>query len=214
MKTIVSRMILVSLLAATMPLMSAPSDAEAAAQLRAAGAQAPDTFRFEITTMRARVGVALQKLQLLQKNDADLPALFKDYRADVTEMAKLGTQTASRAEEMKKQDMAFFRAWEQRADTILDPEIQKLATGRYDRRLKSYRKMVASMEEVRLEFVPFLDSLRDIEKLLASDLSRNSIQSVQKFFRAVRLKGADLEDDLYDVIVEEGRVAAEFGRYQ
>jgi hypothetical protein len=213
MKIAIPRVILLSLLAATMPLMGATPDEPASAR-RGAEARTPDKFRFEISTMRARIGISLAKLQLLQKEDTDLQAVFKEYRGEVAEMTKLAKQTAGRADEMKKQDRAFFRAWEARADTIQDPDIRKLAKDRYDRRMKSYRKMVASMNEAQNAFVPFLASLQDIQKLLESDLSRNSVQSAQKFFRAVRLQGADLQNELYDVLIEEGRISDEFGRYQ
>jgi hypothetical protein len=213
MKTKLRRTMLVSFLAATMPLLSATPDEQAAAH-RAAEAKPTDKFRFEISTMRACINSALNKLQWLQKDDADLPAVFKDYRRDLAEMPALAKQTAKRADEMKTLDLAFFRAWEERTDKIQDPDLRKLAQSRYDRRMKSYRKMLTSMDEARTAFDPFLASLQDIQKLLERDLSRNTVQSAGKLFRAVGLKGTDLENDLYDVLIEEGRVSAEFGRYQ
>jgi len=213
MKTTVPRITFFSLLAAALPLLSATPDDPIAAPPTPAAASS-NVFRFEVSTMRARIGLALNKLQLLQKDNADLPAVFKDYRGEVAEMAKLAQQTAERAAEMKKEDLAFFRLWEQRTDAIHDPDIQKLAKNRYDRRLKSYRKMVSAMDEARNEFGPFLTSLQDIQKLLESDLSPNSVQSAQKFFRAINLKATDLQNDLYDVLIEETRVSTEIGLYQ
>jgi hypothetical protein len=213
MKITVPRMIWVNLLGVTMPLMSAPADAPPSAP-RAVDATLADKFRFEISTMRARVGLAVNKLQSLQKDNADLPAVFKEYRGEVTAMTRLAEETAVRADEMKKLDMAFFHAWEQRVTTIQDPEIRELAKSRYDRRLKSYRRMVASMNEAQKAFVPFLASLQDIQKLLENDLTPSTVRSARKLFKAVHLKGADLQDELYDVLIEEGRISEEFGRYQ
>jgi Protein of unknown function (DUF2959) len=89
----------------------------------------------------------------LQEDDADLQALFKDYSDDVSKLAK---QTAMRADEMEKKDMAFFRTWQEQIAEIQDPDIQKLAKRRHDKRMKSYRKMTASMSEAQIAFVPFL----------------------------------------------------------
>jgi len=211
MKTIVTRIIWANLLAAALPLWSATLEEPLTPEQAIVSS---NVFHFEVSTMRARIGLTLNKLRLLQKEHADLPAVFKDYCGEVAEMAKLAKQTAERAYEMKKEDLAFFRTWEQRTDAIQDPDIQKLAKSRYDRRLKSYRKMVAAMAEARSEFVPFLTSLQDIQKLLESDLNRNTIQSAHKFFKAIHLKGTDLENDLYDVLIEEARVSIEIGLYQ
>ena len=213
MKITLVRMVLMIPLATAAPLLGAPA-AEAPAAPRATAAQPADLFRFEISTMRARVGLALEKLQGLQKDGADLPVLFKDYRDEVVEMAALAKKIAARAQEMKKADLAFFRAWEAQVDTIQDADVQKLAKDRYDRRVRSYRRMVTSMDEARNSFFPFLTSLEDLEKLLVNDLKRSTIQSAHKFFRATSLKGTDLLNDLYDVLIEEGRICDEFVRYQ
>lgn len=215
-QTIIPRLIWVSLLAATLPLVSAAADVPPPAPPAGEAHQPPppDRFRWEITTMRARVGLVLNKLQALQKEEANLSVVFKEYTGEVTEMAKVAPEIAARANAMKQLDLTFFRAWEERTGTIQDPDLRKLAQNRYERRLKSYRKMITAMDEARQAFGPFLASVQDIGKLLESDLSRKSVQSAAKFFREVNLKGTDLENELYDVIIEESRVSAEFGRYQ
>ena len=213
MKATLPHMILLSLLAVTMPLAGA-SDKKNVAQMAGVTTNSINEFRLDISQMRARIQNTLNQLQSLQKEGTDLRAEFEKYRIEVARMEELSKQTAERADEMMKKKAAFFDAWEYQVNAIQDEEIRTLARKRQARREKSYLKMVASMAETKQAFVPFLATLQDIKKLLGSELTRDSVKSAKKIIREVKLEGADLENELYDLLVEVGHLYDEFRQYR
>jgi septal ring factor EnvC (AmiA/AmiB activator) len=213
MKAKLPYIILVSLLAATMPLAGA-SDNKNVAQMAGDTTNSINEFRFEISQMRVRIQNTLNQLQSLQKEGADLRAEFEKYGIEVAKMEELSGQTAQRADEMMKKRAAFFDAWERQVNAIQDEEIQTLARKRQARREKSYLRMVTSMAEAKKAFVPFLTTLKDIKKLLGDELTRDSVTSAKKILREVNLEGADLENEMYDLLIEVGRIYDEFRQYR
>ena len=205
--------LLVSLLAATLPLAEA-SDKKNVAQMAGDATNSINEFRFEISQMRARIQNTLNQLLAVQKAGTDLRAEFEKYGAEVAKMEELSKQTAERADEMMKKKVAFFEAWERQVNAIQDEEIQTLAGKRQARREKSYLKMVTSMAETKKAFVPFLATLKDIQKLLGSELTGDSVKSAKKIIREVNLEGADLENELYDLLIEVGHISDEFRQYR
>ena len=213
MKASLSHLILVSLLAVTVPLATA-ADKNNVAQKAGDTTNSVNEFRFEISQMRARIQNTLRQLQSVQKEGTDLRAEFEKYVTEVAKMEELSKETAERADEMMKKKVAFFESWERQLNAIQDEEIQALAKKRQARREKSYLKMVASMAETKKAFVPFLATLKDIKKLLGSELTRDSVKSAKKIIREVNFEGADLENELYDLLIEVGHIYDEFRRYR
>jgi septal ring factor EnvC (AmiA/AmiB activator) len=213
MKATLPHILLVTLLAVTMPLAGA-SDTKNVAQMAGDTTNSINEFRFEISQMRTRIQNTLRQLQTVQKEGTDLREEFDKYVTEVAKMEELSKQTAERADEMMKKKVAFFESWERQLNAIQDEEIQTLARKRQARREKSYLKMVASMAETKKAFVPFLATLKDIKKLLGSELTRDSVKSAKKIIREVNFEGADLENELYDLLIEVGHISDELRQYQ
>jgi replication initiation and membrane attachment protein DnaB len=202
-----------ALLVAATPLMAGLAE-DSSAQ-RAAQAEAKmEAFRFEVGVMRAQISSILRQLQLLQKDGTDLRAAFAKYLADLDTMDILVKQTADRADQMKTNAEAFFLSWEQQVASIQNEEVRQIAKDRYERRRKSYSKISTSMDETRKALVPYVSLLKDTKKLLEIELSPGSIKSAKKIIAEATWKGADIEEELYNVLVELDRLARELGRYK
>lgn len=201
------------LFAAAMPLLSGL--AEDSSVQRATEAEVKtDAFRFEVASMRAQVSSTLRQLQLLQKDGSDLRLAFDQYCADLDKMDKVAKQAADRAGKMETNSSAFFQNWEQQVGLIQNKEIRQVAQERYNRRKQSYAKIVTSMDETRKAVTPFVSLLKDIKKLLEIELNQGSIRSANKILAEAKWKGADVEEELYNTIVELDRLSTEFGRYR
>src|SRR4030095_8058258 len=98
--------------------------------------------------------------------------------------------------------------------SISNAEIRDQAQKRYNKRVKSYNKIIKTMTEARDQTKPFLSDLNDVKKLLDSELSRESVKSAANLIKQANWHGEDVVESLKDVETELDRVSAELAKYK
>jgi septal ring factor EnvC (AmiA/AmiB activator) len=166
------------------------------------------------TKIRNQVGLTLEELNRLQVDSVELRPQFERFTAELVKMEDQAKMARDRAGSMSEKGEAFFNAWEGQIKTIANEDIRNQAQKRYDKRLKSYDKIVKAMLEARDELVPFLSDLNDIKKLLDSELSSGSVKAAKQTIKTANWHGSDVADSLKDVESELDRVSAELAKYK
>ena len=173
-----------------------------------------EALRLESVTVRRQVEVSVYELNRLQSENVDLREQFEKFKTELTRMEEQAKVVRARVESMGKEGQAFFKAWEDQIASISNPKIQDLAKDRYNKRQKSYKKILAAMTDARDLAQPFLSDLKDVRTLLDSELTRGSVKSAEKLMKRANYVGNDVVEALKDVETELDRVAAELNRYE
>jgi septal ring factor EnvC (AmiA/AmiB activator) len=173
-----------------------------------------EALRVEAAGVRRQVGMTLEALNRMQSESVDLREQFKQFTDALAKMEAQAKVARERAETMGKEGQAFFKAWEEQIGSIGNPEVRELAKSRYDKRTKSYQKIIVSMTEVREVAKPFMSDLNDIKTLLGSELSRETVTSAKKLIQQADLRGGDVWDALVDVETQLDRVGGELAKYK
>lgn len=201
---------LVGVALAPMPQARAAESAERAQETKAR----IDAARTEVAKIRNQVGLTLEELNRLSKENVDLRTQFQLYTRELGQMEEQANVVRLRALTMRDKGKAYFQAWEDSIASIANEDIRAQAQKRYDKRLKSYNKIVKAMTDARDELIPFMSDLNDLKKLLDSELSRESVKSAKSLIRSANWHGEDVVESLKDVETELDRVSAELAKYQ
>jgi chromosome segregation ATPase len=173
-----------------------------------------EALRLESVTVRRQVEVSVYELNRLQSENVELREQFEKFKSELGRMEEQAKVVRARVESMGKEGQAFFKSWEDQIGSISNPKIQELAKDRYNKRQKSYKKILAAMTEARDQAQPFLSDLKDVRTLLDSELTRGSVKSSEKLIKRANYVGSDVVEALKDVETELDRVAAELNRYE
>jgi hypothetical protein len=173
-----------------------------------------DTTRTEVAKIRTQVALTLEELNRLQKDSVELRPQFEKYAKELAKMEEQAKIARDRVLSMEAKGLAFFKAWEDQIQTISNADIRNQAQKRYDKRVKSYNKIVKAMTDARDELKPFVSDLNDVRKMLDSELSRSSVASAKNLIRQANWHGEDVVESLKDVETELDRVSAELAKYK
>lgn len=204
-----------TLLAALLALTSVPGVFAAESGERAQETKAKlDASRAEVAKIRNQVGLTLEELNRLKKSNMELRPQLEKYGKELAKMEAEALVTRDRVISMENKGMSYFQAWEDEIKTISNEDIRKQAQGRYNKRVKSYNKIVKAMMAARDELKPFMSDLNDVKKLLDSELSRESVKSADKLIKQANWHGEDVVESLKDVETELDRVSTELAKYK
>lgn len=211
MRTMIKAATVAALLALTSTLAVRAADSgEQAKETRAK----LDATRAETAKIRNQVGLTLEELNRLQLPNVDLRPQLDKYAAQLAKMEEQALIARERVISMEKKGKAYFQAWEDQINSIASADIREQAQKRYNKRVKSYNKIIKAMTEARDELVPFMSNLNDVKKLLDSELSRESVKSAKSTIRSANWHGEDVVNSLKDVENELDRVSAELAKYK
>ena len=194
-------------------LAAATRAAESADQAKEARAKI-DAMREGTAKIRNQVGLTLEELNRMQTPSIDLRAQLDKYTAELAKMEDNAKTARERVMSMHEKGNAYFQAWEDQINSIANADIRDQAKKRYEKRVKSYNKIIKAMTEARDELVPFMSDLNDIKKLLDAELSRESVKSAKNLLKNANWHGTDVVDELKDVETELDRVSAELAKYK
>ena len=195
---------------ATMPGALAADSGEQAQETKAR----LDAARSEVAKIRNQVGLTLEELNRMQKASVELRPQLDKYSAELLKMEEQARMARARAMSMSEKGQAYFQAWEDTINSIANEDIRKQAQKRYEKRVKSYNKIVKAMLAGRDELQPFMSNLNDLKKLFDSELSRESVKSGKDLIRQANRHGDAVIKSLKAVESELDRVSAELAKYQ
>jgi septal ring factor EnvC (AmiA/AmiB activator) len=213
MKTSTRRIALAALLALAMTPtagLRAADSAERAGETK----EKIEALRTESAKIRNQTLLTMESLKRMNVKGIELRPQFEKFKAELVKMEEQAKVTRDRADSMRSKGAASFQEWEKEVQAINNPDIRKEAEKRYDKRKKSYDKILKAMQEARAEMVPFMSDLNDIRKLLESELTESTVASTKSTIRSADWHGEDVRESLTDVEKELDRVAADLAKYR
>ena len=201
---------LLALALAPMPRALAAESAERAQETKAR----IDATRAEVAKIRNQIGLTLEELNRLRKDNVELRTQFQLYARELVKMEEQAAVARERALKMGEKGQAYFASWEETIKSITNRDIRDQAQKRYNKRVKSYNKIIKAMSDARDELKPFMSDLNDVKKLLDSELSRESVKSAANLVKQANWHGEDVVESLKDVETELDRVSAELAKYE
>jgi chromosome segregation ATPase len=173
-----------------------------------------EALRVESAKVRNQIVLTMESLKRLNVKGVELRPQFEKFKAELVKMEEQAKIASNRAESMKAKGEAAFQAWEQEVKAINNADIRKEAEKRYEKRKKSYDKILNAMGEAKEELAPFMSDLNDIRKLLESELTESTVAATKGTIRSADWHGEDVRDSLADVEKELDRVAADLAKYK
>ena len=171
-------------------------------------------LRVESAKIRNQITLTMEALKRMNVKGVELRPQFEKFKAELVNMEEQAKVARDRAQTMQENGAAAFQEWEKEVKTINNADIRKAAENRYEKRKKSYDKILNAMQEAREELVPFMSDLNDIRKLLESELTTDTVAATKSTIRSADWHGEDVRDSLTDVEKELDRVAADLAKYQ
>ena len=205
--------ILASVIALAMASASGAFAAESA-ERAAAAREKIQALRSESAKVRNQIALTLAELNRLKVEGVDLRPQFDKFKDELAKMDEQAKVTRERANSMMQQGNEAFATWEKEVQAIQNADIRAEAQKRYEKRKKSYDRIIKAMAEARDQLVPFLSDMHDISKLLESELNSNTVASSASLIKKVNWNGSDASEELEDVEKELDRVAAELAKYK
>jgi len=173
-----------------------------------------EALRSESAKVRNQITLTLEELSRITVKGIELRPQFEKYKAELLKMEAEAKTARDRADSMQAKGQEAFQAWEKEVEAIQNADIRKEAQKRYDKRKKSYDRIIASMLDAKQELVPFMSDLNDIRKLLDSELTTSTVNSTKGTIKQANWHGEDVRNSLQDVEKELDRVAADLAKYQ
>ena len=173
-----------------------------------------DAARAESAKIRNQIGLTLEELNRLRKDSIELRPQFQKYAAELVKMEEQAQVARNRVLQMSEKGQAYFASWEDTIKSIANKDIREQAQKRYNKRAKSYGKIVKSMMDARDELQPFMSDLNDVKKLLDSELSRESVKSASNLIKQANWHGEDVTESLKNAESKLDRISAELAKYE
>jgi DUF2959 family protein len=108
---------------------------------------------------------------------ADPRALFNQYSAEVGKVAGSRAAMSSAGSSVRQAMDAHFAAWEKDANAMQNPEIREASMKRRDEARSKMGAVEPALAKAGSAFDAYVANLKDIEKLLATDLSPGGISA-------------------------------------
>jgi len=173
-----------------------------------------EALRIESAKVRNQILLTMESLKRMNVKGVELRPQFEKFKVELVKMEIQARVARDRADSMREKGADSFQEWEREVQAINNPDIRKEAEKRFDKRKKSYEKIVKAMQEAKAELVPFMSDLNDIRKLLDSELTDATVAGTKNTIKSADWHGEDVRESLTDVEKELDRVAADLAKYK
>ena len=106
-----------------------------------------EELRVECAKVRNQVLLTMESLKRMNVKGVELRPQFEKFKAELVTMEEQAKVTRARADAMKEKGQAAFAAWEKEVQAINNADIRKEAEKRFDKRKKSYDKIIKAIWE-------------------------------------------------------------------
>jgi chromosome segregation ATPase len=150
------------------------------------------------------VNTALSKLQA----GGNLDQSFKQYTAAVKDVQAAGQRARERAQAWRDNSRQYVAKWEKEMEQVSSPELRAGAAARRQRVKDNFEDVVTSGRSVREAYQPYLKSLQDIQRALASDLNPAGVAAAAPAMDKAKADGAALNERLDALIAKLDTISA------
>lgn len=121
---------------------------------------------------------------LTKQKEGDLRPAFNNFSAEIPRTEAAADSTRTRARWMSSDGLKYFADWQNTINGIANTSLQKKAQKRLDKVKASYDKVEASLQTAGEKFNPFLSDLKDIQKILSTDVTAGGVKAIKGTVRS------------------------------
>ena len=164
----------------------------------------------EIRKMIVQIDVTAASLDsLVSAGQPDLKKSFDSYSKNLTHLESEGKKVIKRTEEMKARNNEYFAEWEKQGESFTNPEIRELSAERRIKLAEIYARVPAAGAGINRTYQTYLTDLKEIQKYLSTDLTRNGVDAIAPVAQKSVQHLADLKLSLNPVIIALDEIKAE-----
>lgn len=147
-----------------------------------------------------QLDAALAALEELVKKPApDLTTQFKTYTKHLGELEKTANEVSALAAKMAERGKAYFAEWDTQIAAVQNESIRERSAERRKTVEAGLGKLQEEYGEVKGEFKPLLDNLRDIRTVLNADLTMDGLKMVKGTVEDVADDAEDVKESLQEL---------------
>ena len=170
-----------------------------------------DALKTNAETLKSEASAAASSLaDLVAKADTDPKPAFDKYTKDAKAVESSYNAAATRLADVRTEAGKLFKAWEERAKTITDPDLQKRSEERRENLRKSLEEVGSTTQGALDETKAFVATNTDLVKYLGQDLTPAGIKGVSDKSKAQTKAAESIGGKLDDVVKSAGKASAEF----
>ena len=137
---------------------------------------------------------------------SDPRGLYTQYSAQVGKVAGAKESMSSAADSVRQAMDAHFAAWEQEANQMTNPDIRAASMKRRDEARSKMSAVEPARTKASAAFDAYVANLRDIEKLLGSDLSAGGIKAAEDLVDKAIDESGQVKEGLEKVEATAGEI--------
>jgi chromosome segregation ATPase len=158
--------------------------------------------RTELVAGRANIDEAIAALGTLEAQPDNLTPPYNQYKTSVTRVERRAKAVTERVRDMRERSAEYRTSWAEENAQISDPTIRATSQERRERVMERYQQVDQKVQALRPAYDPFIRQLRDLETVLANDLTYAGVQAARPAFERIRQSANTLRDQIDAVVAE------------
>lgn len=155
--------------------------------------QKAETTVKSATDAKAEIQKTLDSYNAMFKSDdTKVRDAYKDVEKGIERTEKKREEVKKHIDEMKAEGDTYFASWKQSLQQIQDPGLREKSEDRMAETRSHFDGVLASVEEARGAYEPFMKSLKDQWTYLGHDLNAQGLASLKPDAEKLRGQSADL----------------------
>jgi chaperonin cofactor prefoldin len=143
---------------------------------------------------------------LFAEDVTDLKESYKDVEKGIARTEKQRENVQKKLGEVRQEAEAYFSSWGQSLQQIGDESLRKRSEERMNATKRDFDGVLASIEEARKEYEPFLANLKDQWTYMGHDLNPAGVKSLAADAKKLNTRA----DELYEKIEASMKKAADY----
>jgi hypothetical protein len=169
------------------------------------------TLRTDVAKIKTAVDGSIKALDALEASANTNPRKPYDAFAKSVDQVDSAAQTVRKhTEAMRQSGQAYFQMWEQQLSAVQSQDIRQMAMDRKAKVQQAFDNIKNGAQDAKTSFPPFLDNLKDLKRVLGSDLTLDGFMAAKDIFKKTRDSGVQVQKDLDALITEFDTMFATF----
>jgi DUF2959 family protein len=183
-------------LALTLALLSACSSPTTSEKGAAAGKNAMQAATY-VEQGIGELDATLAALKALVKSPApDLKPQYKTFDKSLSSLESTAKEVSAIAAKIDENSKVYFAQWDEQIAGIQNEDIRERGVERREAVAAGFSKLQEEYVEVREEFKPLLDNLRDVRTVLSTDLTMDGLKSIEDTVEDIADSSKDVRESL------------------
>ncbi|MHC4972255.1 MAG: DUF2959 family protein [Planctomycetota bacterium] len=139
--------------------------------------------------------------QVINNEDGDLLTPFKAFHSGIEKVEKARADIQKKGTDAELAADAFFAEWELTLQKFQSEDMKKRSKDRLDKTRARFAEIDKAADEASAAYQPLMATLKDHDLYLSSDLNAESVKSLEKDAKDIKMNG-DTVNKLIDGVLD------------